>query len=302
MTKISRIAISLLLLFIAQSGFGFRSSSSAATRRRTSSASASTSASSSALYAAQPGGVLELDALASLVKEYMDLRKSSQTQEDRDAEAALAKVVYVTKKSRRTVEKKKDNPLAFVTPSGWFKDDFALELGRRTDKRAPKVAHPLSNAELKKYGFSVLSDSVIHYGGPYAVGDKLAIDWIAPEVAKEVWDESLRSVRTTTYAMDFTGNLALGSRLEDKLSLADGMDMVEVKEKIRKQKERQLELEAQEAVSGSQSSNKYAEPTYKVSTSVPAAPIAKIDPIALSERFTLNPVRMNECMNVGMNE
>lgn len=236
---------------------------------------------------------MELDALASLVKEYMDVRKSTRTQEDRDAEAALAKVVYVTKDTRRTVEKKKDNPLAFVTPSGWFKDDFALELGRRTDKRAPKVAHPLSNAELKKYGFSMLSDSVIHYGGPYAVGDKLAIDWIEPEVAKEVWDESLRSVRTTTYAMDFSGNLALGSRLEDKLSLADGMDMAEVKEQIRIQKERELEREEQEVGGGTQGLSKYAEPTYKVSASLPAAPVAKIDPIALSERFTLNTVRMN---------
>jgi hypothetical protein len=71
------------------------------------------------------------------------------------------------------------------------------------------------------------------------------------------------------------------------------MDMEELKANIKKEKERQLALELMDNI---RDSRKSTEPTYKVSTAVPAVPIAKLDPIALSERFTLTSVRIR-CMN-----
>ena len=97
------------------------------------------------------------------------------------------------------------NPFEMLKPSGWYKDTEALDLQRRTDRRIPKVSHPLSYVELQRYGWGNLSLPIMELGGPLVVGEQVGVEWQEPE--KEVWDEALRPVREETYALDVSGSL-----------------------------------------------------------------------------------------------
>jgi hypothetical protein len=133
--------------------------------------------------------------------------------------------------------KKAENPLAMFQPSGWFRDEFAAELSKRSDKTIPDRPHPLSFVELRKYGFENLSDAIIALGGPHEVGKLVGIEWTVPEMDKEEWDESLRPVREELFTLDMRGSLFLGSALEDKLSSAAEIDLEAVKESLKKNDE-----------------------------------------------------------------
>ena len=98
-----------------------------------------------------------------------------------------------------------NNPFDMLKPSGWYKDTVALDLQRRTDRRIPKVSHPLSYVELQRYGWGNLSLSIMELGGPLVVGEQVGVEWQAPE--PEEWDEALRPVREETYALDVAGSL-----------------------------------------------------------------------------------------------
>ena len=172
--------------------------------------------SSSSLYCV--ASIMPMDILSTKVREYMNARSD----EDAMNSLIVRNATIITKYVR---EKKKENPLEFVKPSGWFKDEFANELNSRTDASQPKVPHPLSNIELKKYGYGELTESVIFYGGPYKVGEDIGIGWVEPDLPKDIWAEELRPVREVSYNLDITGNLKLGAAFEDRLSLAEDLDL-----------------------------------------------------------------------------
>lgn len=121
------------------------------------------------------------------------------------------------------------NFLSMFKPAGWYRDENALDLAARSDSKVPRILHPFSNVELEKYGFEDLCLPIIELGGPYIVGKMVELDWVEPELPPEVWDESLRPVRKEFYALDFRGALSLGEALEDRLSLAENMNLEEVK-------------------------------------------------------------------------
>jgi hypothetical protein len=60
-----------------------------------------------------------------------------------------------------------ENPLEMFKPTGWYKDEITLELATRSDKRIPKVLHPLAFAELQRFGFDNLSNPIMLLGGPH---------------------------------------------------------------------------------------------------------------------------------------
>ena len=139
------------------------------------------------LFCTAVDGILAMNVLSEKVKEYMIIRG------DNGASYIIPNATIVTK-NRDGRETKKENALEFVKPSGWFKDEFALDLKARADDSIPKVSHPLSNIELSKYGFGDLTETIIYYGGAYNVGEQLDIGWVEPDIPKEIWEEQLRPV------------------------------------------------------------------------------------------------------------
>ena len=119
--------------------------------------------------------------------------------------------------------------LSMFKPAGWYRDKNAIDLAARSDSKVPRILHPFSNVELEKYGFEDLCLPIIELGGPYIVGKMVELDWVEPELPPEVWDESLRPVRKEFYALDFRGTLSLGGALEERLSLAENLNLEELK-------------------------------------------------------------------------
>ena len=146
---------------------------------------------------------------------------------------------------KKTIEQGNDltpqyNFLSMFKPAGWYRDENALDLAARSDSKVPRILHPFSNVELEKYGFEDLCLPIIELGGPYIVGNMVELDWVEPELPPEVWDESLRPVRKEFYALDFRGALSLGEALEDRLSLAENMNLEEVKAELEASKIRNV--------------------------------------------------------------
>lgn len=170
------------------------------------------------------------------LSEYLEVRR---VQEPNNLNSDTAAVTVVTKEmllARQKAQRAKEENIIISTfkPSGWFKDKDALDLAKRVDKTIPKMKHPLSFVELKRFGYEDLSESIMQLGGPFVVGESLGISWTDPESDKEVWDESLRPTRETTYALDFRGNLRLGEALEERLSLAANLDLEELKTEVQR--------------------------------------------------------------------
>lgn len=122
------------------------------------------------------------------------------------------------------------NPYEFLIPTGWYKDEFKIDLDKRSDNKAPKKLHPLSFLELEKHGFGSISEKIIELGGPHEVGRKLGIPWQDP--AREVFDENLRSKKETNYALGMRGSLTIGTSLDEKLEAAEALDLTSLKKKI----------------------------------------------------------------------
>ena len=132
-----------------------------------------------------------------------------------------------------------DNPLGMLAPSGWFKDNEAIDLRRRSDKRLPTEFHPLSYLELKACGFDHLIEIIIELGGPVVVGQRIGINFIEPKREYKE-DESLRPVRSETFALDMRGSLKLGSSLDDRLDAAASLNLEEIKANIAARKKNTL--------------------------------------------------------------
>ena len=84
-----------------------------------------------------------------------------------------------------------------------------------------------------------MSEPILRYGGPYIVGKAIGLEWVELE-DKEIWDESLRPTREETYALDFRGSLSLGSALEDRLSVAEQLDLQLLKKDLEKNKSKDI--------------------------------------------------------------
>lgn len=125
-------------------------------------------------------------------------------------------------------EKQGYNFFSMFKPAGMYVDRAEMDLAKRSDKRIPEIRHPLSFIELKRFGYEDISPKIVELGGPYIVGDMIGLNWTEPE-RKKLWDERLRPRREEFYALDFSGSLLLGSALEDRLALAEELDLQELK-------------------------------------------------------------------------
>jgi hypothetical protein len=127
-----------------------------------------------------------------------------------------------------------ENPLEMFKPTGWYKDEITLELATRSDKRIPKVLHPLAFAELQRFGFDNLSNPIMLLGGPHEVGIKLNLGWVEPLMEKTVYSEEEKVLISTTYLFDNRGSLKLGGAQEDSMeSSAAELDLDALKRAIK---------------------------------------------------------------------
>jgi hypothetical protein len=127
-----------------------------------------------------------------------------------------------------------ENPLEMFKPTGWYKDEITLELATRSDKRIPKVLHPLAFAELQRFGFDNLSNPIMLLGGPHEVGIKLNLGWVEPLTEKTVYSEEEKVLISTTYLFDNRGSLKLGGAQEDSMeSSAAELDLDALKRAIK---------------------------------------------------------------------
>lgn len=113
-----------------------------------------------------------------------------------------------------------ENPLEMFKPTGWYKDEITLELATRSDKRIPKVLHPLAFSELQRFGFDNLSNPIMLLGGPHEVGIKLNLGWVEPLVEKTVYSEEEKVLISTTYLFDNRGSLKLGGAQDESMELS----------------------------------------------------------------------------------
>lgn len=123
----------------------------------------------------------------------------------------------------------KSSPFDMVKPSGWFKDQQALDLKARSDSKSPILPHPFSFSELKRYGYDDYYEDIVLFGGPDAVGKEIGLEWKLPP---EEWDENLRPMSKETFSLDIKGELSLGGSLEDKLSSVADINIDDLKKKI----------------------------------------------------------------------
>jgi hypothetical protein len=127
-----------------------------------------------------------------------------------------------------------ENPLEMFKPTGWYKDEITLELATRSDKRIPKILHPLAFAELQRFGFDNLSNPIMLLGGPHEVGIKLNLGWVEPLIEKTVYSEEEKVLISTTYLFDNRGSLKLGGAQEESMeSSAAELDLDALKKAIK---------------------------------------------------------------------
>lgn len=127
-----------------------------------------------------------------------------------------------------------ENPLEMFKPTGWYKDEITLELATRSDKRIPKVSHPLAFAELQRFGFDNLSNPIMLLGGPHEVGIKLNLGWVEPLTEKKVYSEEEKVLISTTYLFDNRGSLKLGGAQDESMeSSAAELDLDALKKAIK---------------------------------------------------------------------
>lgn len=185
-----------------------------------------------------------------------------------------------------------ENPLEMFKPTGWYKDEITLELATRSDKRIPKVSHPLAFAELQRFGFDNLSNPIMLLGGPHEVGIKLNLGWVEPLVEKEVYSDENKVLITTTYLFDNRGSLKLGGAQDESMELsAAELDLDALKRAIKIKEELSLNDENQDRGADLYKRDADGQINYKESK----APLKKQSSYVLteskipkSERFSLN--------------
>lgn len=162
---------------------------------------------------------LSVEAIKEELDSYMEVRRQ-------ETHPLVVDVVKSTKK-------KQDEPYEFLKPTGWFRDEYILDIDKRSDKRIPKFSHPLSFVELDKYGYGHLTEAIMSLGGPHQVGLAIGLDWVETVTEEEV-DESMRSTRVEVFnKLDVRGSLAFGTSLEEKLEAAAALDLETVKRKLK---------------------------------------------------------------------
>lgn len=171
----------------------------------------------------QDSSILSIDILKDEVSRYMNTRSNSLSTEI-DVNKLSSKEYQ---QLRKQLNRKANNPFAFLQPTGWFKDEIQFDIDKRSDKTVPVVAHPLSFIELNKYGFSNLSSSILALGGPFAVGQQLQLDWQEP--IRRAPKEEVMNKRPKSSP----GRLALGGAFEESLSeAAEKLDLTALKSTI----------------------------------------------------------------------
>ena len=163
--------------------------------------------------------------LLSEIANYMDVRRLSEN-------ATLPGSVVVPLSEWRRGKRALTEPLGVAKGTGWFKDQWDLDLRARSDASRPFVPHPLSFSELDKFGYARLSDEIVKFGGPNAVGVLADIGWFEPEIVLEKEPESSRPRREETFALNLRGELKLGGGLEERLAEAESLDLGALKAAI----------------------------------------------------------------------
>jgi hypothetical protein len=137
-------------------------------------------------------------------------------------------------RSRKT---ENTNPFEFIAPKGFFRDAKELAYQKLKDESKPLFPHPLSYAELKKYGFSYLSESILEFGGPYRVGEMIGLNWTEPKVT---YKEDLMKPKIIE---DISG-VMLGNSLENALNDVSKLNFTEIKQRIRSKESQSSNISA----------------------------------------------------------
>jgi len=124
------------------------------------------------------------------------------------------------------------SPLEMFRARGWYRDEKRLDFEKRSDKRIPKVAHPLAFAELQRFGYDNLYNPIMILGGPHEVGVKLGLGWTEPVEEEIFYTEAEKIAMTTTYGLDTKGELKLGGAMNSQLEEAAELDMSALKKAI----------------------------------------------------------------------
>jgi hypothetical protein len=125
------------------------------------------------------------------------------------------------------------SPLEMFRARGWYRDEKRLDFEKRSDKRIPKVAHPLAFAELQRFGYDSLYNPIMMLGGPHEVGVKLGLGWTEPVEEEIFYTEEQKIAMTTTYGLDTRGALKLGGAMNMQLEEAAELDMSALKNAIK---------------------------------------------------------------------
>eukprot|EP01041_Mallomonas_annulata_P005216 gene5216-10438_t len=177
-------------------------------------------------------------------------------------------------------EKKGDSPLEMFRPTGWYKDEIAEDLKKRSDSKLPAVLHPLSYVELERHGFGYLIEGVMKLGGPHEVGKSIGILWQEPERIKADWNSPLAPKKEKFFNLDMRGSLLLGSAFEDRLAAAADLDMEELKKKVQDESNRYEQME-----------NEFEGEDYSKQRKTKRINRFKDEEIPVGERFTLDNIQ-----------
>jgi hypothetical protein len=126
-----------------------------------------------------------------------------------------------------------------MQPSGWYRDEYTLDLKKRSNPNTPRTPHPLSFNELQKYGYDYLTEAILELGGPSVVAKAIGYEWSPPEIPKEQIDPSRIPVRTKDSALDIRGSLRLGNTLDENIDSASTIDMGKLKQDLEAKREQE---------------------------------------------------------------
>jgi hypothetical protein len=157
------------------------------------------------------------------VEDYISIRNAAIVEEFGNLTNGTTSADYVPIRS----------PLEMFRARGWYRDEKRLDFERRSDKRIPKVAHPLAFAELQRFGYDNLYTPIMMLGGPHEVGVKLGLGWTEPVEEEIFYTEEQKIAMTTTYGLDTRGELKLGLSMNMQLEEAAELDMSALKNAIK---------------------------------------------------------------------
>eukprot|EP01031_Cornospumella_fuschlensis_P040761 gene40761-49709_t len=164
-------------------------------------------------------------------------------------------------------------------PTGWYEeDDTKNDYITVVNRKAELNPHPLSYAQLQKFGYSDIIEDIMALGGPLAVGNALGIEWREKEPSKCATPLGPQEINM----FDLTGGLSLGASLEERLAAAELLRLKELKDQISEVRKKDSLYPHQ----GSPLSEPdYKDPSRKISQAKkPVVSAVAVDPLS---RFTL---------------